>query len=529
MFIHSILSLDSTAVTWIPGRMDQYLYPYFRKEIDEGTLTMDGAQELFECLMIKLNDARIFWPALTALYFSGNSTVQIMTIGGVTSEGLDATNDLSYLILDCYKHLRLQSPEICVQVHKNMPDEFLRSICELVRLGTGHPKIGFTDAMQKIKFAESLPYTLEDIRNTVWAGCGEVIIPGKEKGGPDWAWYTGMVVTLELALNNGVNRLTGEQWGLQTGDPRKFKTFEDVMEAWKKQTAFAIKHACTHRHAMVIAHAELAPAPFRSAFVDDCIERGLDITRGGAKYNAESGSNVGVTTCGDAMAAIKKVVFEDKKITFSELLDALEVNFEGKEEIRQLLLRAPKFGNDDDYVDLITRDLARFANFQHRKYPEIYGGIQRDTYAAVTAGVPVGRVCGASPDGRKAGESLNEGGISPHQGRDKKGPTAVMKSVSKIDWLTCNGGVLNMKFTTDALKGEEGIQALMALLRSYDRMGGYHVQLNCVDLQTLRDAQENPEKYQDLLVRVGAYSAYFVQISKVLQEEIIARTAHGPF
>jgi len=524
--IHVVLSLDAGAFIWIPGRLDKYLYPYFRKDIDEGRISKEEAQVILECQLLKYNDSKILWSSMHALFFSGNPTVHVVTVGGVNADGIDSTNDLSYMILECYKHLRLQQPELMVPIHKGTPDAFLRSVCELIRLGTGHPKVGCLDTMQKMKAAEKFPYTIEELRNISWAGCGEVTIPGKERGGPDWAWYTGPMVALELALNNGKSRLTGEQWGLETGDPRAFKSYDELMDAWKKQMANAIRHTCIHRGAMLLAHRELVPTPFKSVFLDDCIERGLDATRGGGKYNAQSGSNVGVTTCGDALAAIKKLVFETKKVTLAELLEALDNNFEGQEELRQLLLSAPKFGNDDDYVDFITRDMARFANYEHRKHPELYGGIQRDTYAAVTGGVPIGRMLGATPDGRKASAPLNEGGISPHQGRDVKGPTAVMKSVSKIDWQTCNGGVLNMKFTTNALKGEDGLQALMALLRSYDRMGGYHVQFNCVDLATLRDAQKHPEKYQDLLVRVGAYASYFVQLSACLQEEIIERTAN---
>jgi formate C-acetyltransferase len=430
------------------------------------------------------------------------------------------------MMLDCEKHLRLRQPEFLVPIHKDTPDDLLRSACELVRLGTGKPKFVSLETMQKMRMADPMPYTLEELRNLVWAGCGENTIPAVERSGVDSAWYTGLPLALELALNNGVSRLTGEKWGLETGNPRKFKSFDEVMEAFKKQVANAVRHRCIHSDAIIMAQSQIAPAPFRSAFIFDCLGKGLDIYRGGAKYNFDVGADVGITTCGDCLAAIKKVVFDEKKITMPELLDAMDANFEGKEDLRQMLLSAPKFGNDDDQVDLITRQIARFASLEHRRHPHIHGGMHRSSHTTVTAGIAIGRMVGATPDGRKAGEPLNEGGVSPHQGRDTKGPTAVMKSVSKLDWQTAYGGVLNIKLTTNALKGDEGVSLLMALIRAYHDMGGFHVQFNCVDLKTLRDAQKHPEKYQDLLVRVGAYSAYFIQLSRVLQDDIISRTEH---
>ena len=525
-FIHSAYSLMDTAFIFIPGRMDQYLYPYLRKDLDEGNLTKDEAKELLECQFIKYNDSKILWKSLHALFFSGNPSVHVITIGGVTPDGKDASNELSYLILECFHELRLQQPELCAVIHKDTPDEFLREIAKLIRIGIAHPKIGILETMMEMKAAEKYPYTIEELRNLSWSGCGEITIAGKDRGGADWAWTTGPVVALELALNNGRFRNNGRLVGLETGDPRNFKSYEDVWEAWKKQMANAVKHTIVQRGAMLVAHGQVCPSPIRSVFIEGCLEKGLDLTRGGAKYNAQSGSNVGLTTCGDALAALKKVVFEEKKYTMPELIDALDANFEGYEEMRQTLYAAPKFGNDDDYVDTITHDIGRFCNLEHRKYPELFGGIQRETYAAVTGGVPIGYMVSATPDGRKAGEALNEGGVSPHQGRDKNGPTAAMKSVSKIDWTTASGAVFNMKFTTNALKGEEGLQTLAALIRSYQAMGGYHVQFNVIDGVTLKDAQVHPEKYQDLLVRVGAYCAYYTQLSTVLQNEIIARTAH---
>jgi len=527
--IHDAFSFESNSFIFIPGRMDQYLYPYFKDDLDEGRLNLDSAQELLECQLLKYNDSKILWDLLSAQYYSGNPAIHVVTIGGVTPDGKDASNDLSYLILDCYKHLKMQQPELACVIHKNTPDKFLRAACELIRMGIAHPKIGVLETMQLTKSKEGYNYTQEELNNLAWAGCGETVIPSKDRSGPDFCYTTGPMVSLELALNNGVLKLSGDQLGPKTGDPRGFATYEDVWQAWKVQQAFAVKHCITFRGAIQYAHQELCPTPLRSVFTLDCLEKGLDRMKGGARFNASSGSDIGAPTCGDALAALKKVVFEDKKYSLAEVLDALDNNFKGYEDMQQIFLNAPKYGNDDDYVDTVVHDIGAFMNTEHRSYPEIHGGFHKDTYVAVTGGIPVGRMLGATPDGRNAGDALNEGGVSPHQGRDKNGPTAVIKSAAKLDWSTCGGGILNIRFNTSATKGEEGIQNLMALLRAFVEVGGYHVQFNVIDAETLLDAQLHPEKYQDMLVRVAAYSAYYVQLSKALQDNIIERTPNAHF
>lgn len=528
-FIHMCIGLEATPFVIVPGRLDQYFYPYYRDDIEAGKITQDEAQELLECLWIKFNESKIVLPITNALYFSGQPLDQDVSIGGVDEDGFDATNEMTYMILDAEKKLKVRQPEMLLTLHKDTPDDLLKSACELVRLGTGKPKFVCLDTLIKLRLADPNPYTLQEVRNLVWAGCGETTIPGVERPGVDaCAWANGIPVAIELALNNGVHRLTGEQWGPKTGDARKFTSYEQVYEAFKKQFEHMLFHRSIHSDAIVMSISQVAPSPLKSAFIHDCIEKGLDLTKGGAKYNADIGTNIGLTTGADCMAALKKVVFEDKELTMPELLDALEANFEGKEDIRQKLLAVPKFGNDDDYVDFIARDLGKLAFSEHRKYPHIHeGGFHRGTHTTVTAGLAVGRMVGATPDGRKAWVPFNEGGVSPQQGRDKNGPTAVMKSVSKFDWMAAAGGVLNMKFNKAALEGEEGIAKLMSLLRAYDEMGGFHVQFNCVDLETLKDAQEHPEKHTDLMIRVGAYSAYFVQLSRPLQDDLISRTEHG--
>lgn len=525
--IHCAFSFESASFIFIPGRMDQYLFPYYQRDIDEGVLTRDSAQELIENALLKYSDSKILWDSLSGVYYSGNPAIHVVTLGGVTPDGNDATNELTYIIMDSFKHLKTQQPELCCVIHKNTPDEFLQASSEMIKMGIAHPKIGVLETMQLTKSKEPYNYTKEELNNLAWAGCGETVVPGKDRSGPDFCYTTGPMVSLELALNNGILRLSGDQIGPQTGDPKKFKTFEEVWEAFKKQHSYAVNKCVTFRGAIQYAQQELCPTPLRSVFTLDCIEKGVDRMKGGARYNSSSGSDIGAVTCGDAIAALKKVVFEDKKYTIAEVVDALAVNFEGYEEMQKVLLSAPKFGNDIDYVDNLVRDIGSFMNAEYKLYPEIHGGFHKDTFVAVTGGIAVGRMVGATPDGRNMGDPLNEGGVSPQQGRDVNGPTAVMKSVAKLDWSTTGGGILNIKFNTSALNGEDGSNALIALLKSYQQMGGYHVQFNVIDLETLKDAQAHPEKYPDLLVRVAAYSAYFIQLSKALQDDIIARTEYG--
>jgi len=524
--LHHAYCYDSAAFIYIPGRMDQFLYPFYKKDLEDGRLTKEEAQTLLECQLLKYSDSRILWDFQSALFYSGNPTIHVVTIGGVTPDGKDASNDVSYMIIDAYKHLKMQEPELTCVIHKDTPDEFLHAVSEFIKVGIAHPKIGVLETMKLTHSKEGYDYPEEQLNNLAWAGCGESCFPSYDRHGPDYCYTTGPMASVELALNDGKLRLNGDQIGLPTGDPRKFATFDDFMEAFKAQHEYAIRTCVEFRHAIQYSCGELVPTPMQSVFTFDCLETGLDRLRGGARYNGSSGSDFGMPSSADAIAALKKVVFEDNKYTLAEVVDALDANFDGYEKMRQDLLAAPKYGNDEEYVDSIAHDIGVFMNTTFRSYPEFHGGFQKDTYAAVTGGIAVGRMLGATPDGRLASTALNDGGVSPHMGRDFNGPTAVMKSASKIDWSTCGGGVLNLKFSKDAVAGEEGTQNLMALLRSYVKMGGYHVQFNIIDKATLLDAQAHPEDYSDMLVRVAAYSAYYVQLPKVLQDNIIERTSH---
>jgi formate C-acetyltransferase len=530
-FVQVLWYIESIGHAHAPGRCDQYLYPFYRKDMDKGIISQEAAQELVELFWIKLNDPVIVIDEVTANLFAGFPTTQDITLGGVRREdGLDATNELSHMMLHAEMRVRLIMPELVVAIHKNTPDDFLKHACELVQLGTGKPKFIMVEAMQEMRTTDPYNYTIEEIRDLVMNGCGENSLPRCERSGIDIAWHTSLPFILELALNNGISRMSGDKVGVESGDPRQFTNFDHVMEAFTKQAEHAIKHTCIHRNAMSLAHAQVAPNPFQSTVIYNCLEKGLDFTRGGAKYSHDSGADVGLGTLGDSLAAIKKLVFDDKKITMRELIDSLDSDFDGKrgEEIRQMCLQAPKWGNDDDYVDLLTRKAGQIAVQEYGKYKNIHGGPQRTTLASVTAGVLFGAMTGATPDGRKAGEPQNEGGVSPHQGRDQNGPTAVLNSVSKLDLSSpCLGAVLNLKFSTKAVEDQRGLELLASLIRAYNNLGGYHVQFNCVDTEKLRDAQKHPEKYKDLMIRVAAYTAYFTQLRREIQEEIIIRTTHS--
>jgi formate C-acetyltransferase len=365
---------------------------------------------------------------------------------------------------------------------------------------------------------------LEYARDYIVSGCVLPAVPGYSFdviGGP-----LSLPLMLELALNNGASRLTGEQIGPKTGDPRKFKSYNEVWDAYKKQVEALIPVAILVRNVDRELFAEFAPTPFQSSLFHGCIEKGLDITNGGtAPYTTDGISAVGAPNVGDPLAAIKKAVFEDKKITMDRLIDALDKNFEGEEEILRILKSAPKFGNDDDYVDSIVNEVLIHICNEVARYRGFAGSIFNVTAYVAAGNIQMGSLVGALPDGRRAGEPLAEGGVSPYQGRNVSGPTATMRSVTKLDLVRLTGGsALNMRFNPDALKDESKMRKFASLIRTYCETGGYHVQFNIIDSDMLRDAQRYPEKYKDLLVRVATYSAYFVQLGPEVQNDIIART-----
>lgn len=510
------------------GRVDQYLYPFYKKETEAGTLTEDFARDIMEAWYCIQNAD--FYQLLDADVASRNANFAmggVPTSGGQLIDGSDATNDLSYMLLQCEEHVRLAGPESCVRIHENTPDDFLREVCRVISIGTGKPKLFMDETFYK-RGANS-GYTMEQMRDYQGAFCAESSLPGQTYWVPENAMILGgFGMYTELALNNGVSRMLGEQIGLATGDPRQFKTFDEVMDAYKKQVAYLIHRILPAKQLIMSGPPKLVPDPFVSAIMDDCLEKGKDWERGGARYNTFGYMTVGSAVAGNSLAAIKKVVFDDKKITMAELIDALDANFEGpkNEEIRQMLLRAPKFGNDDDYVDDLIVETIQIDIDEYQKYEGPQGGRGVGTYDAVTNHIPFGSVVGATPDGRKAGDPLNEGGVSPYQGTDKEGPTAVLKSVAKMPWTNPGmyGGVLNVRLDPKSVKEDGGMEKLMAFIRAFNRLGGQEIQFNCIDEEVLKEAQEKPRDYDNLLVRVAGYSSFFTGLARDVQDDIIVRT-----
>ena len=442
-------------------------------------------------------------------------------MGGLTKDGKNAVNELSYLFLDAEKDVGLNSEDIVVRVHKTTPDAFLIKACEVAKLLSGKLKFVSDETIIQQLMNDGKP--VEYARDYGITGCHTPTVPGFSQDIP--GGIVNLPLMLELALNNGVSRLTGEQLGPTTGDPRQFTSYDQVWGAYKKQVEALIPIALLFKNADKKLFAAYAPSPFQSALYYGCIEKGLDITNGGtAPYISHAVSLGGAPNVGDSLAAIRKVVFEDKKISMDRLINSLDGNFESEGEVLHLLQGAPKFGNDDDYVDSIVNDVLIHAANEAGKIKGIAGAISNVAAATITANIPLGYIVGALPDGRRSGEPLSEGGISPHQGRNLSGPTATMRSVAKLDHVKLSdGSVLNMRFNPDALKDESKIRKFAFLIRTFCETGGALVQFNIVSTDMLKEAQRHPEKYKDLLVRVATYSAYFVELSPELQDDIIAR------
>lgn len=497
------------------GRVDQYLYPFYKSDIENGRITKQEAQELIDCFLIKLNHA----PPVAAV-----------TVGGVKANGQDATNELSYMIIEGMMHTRLRQPFFSVQVHNKMPEDLLIKGCQLSALGTGHPQfinsdVLITQALARGNLGGS-PMTLTDARAAAPIGCIELGIPGKDSG---YLYYgsTNLAAAMELVLTNGVRRSDEKKIGLQTGDPRQFTSFEEVREAYRKQVAFMKRNTqiggAKHEQRLI----DLAPTVYESALIDDCIEAGVCREEGGAHYNFNTGCVAnGSTDAGDSLAAIKKLVFDDKKMTMGELCDALAGDFAANADIRTKLLQAPKFGNDDDYADEQVAWVVHQWASEFTKMKNLRGGYGCPGGSPMQAYVPLGKAVGALPSGRHAWQPLAEA-ASPGAGSDVNGPTAVLKSMGKVDAVEVLGGlILNMRIDP-AIVRNGNVLRLTQLIRSFVDQKIYHVQINVISSETLRAAQKEPEKYRDLMVKVAGYNAFFTQLSEPLQDSIIARTEHG--
>lgn len=506
-----------------PGRLDQNLYPFFIKEINEGTLTEEKVKELLQSFWIKFNNH----PAppkigVTAKESSTYTDFSLINLGGVKSDGSDAVNELSYIILDVIEEMRILQPSSMVQVSKKNPDRFVKRAIKIAKTGFGQPSIFNTDAI--IQEMLNQGKNLIDARNGGASGCIETGAFGKESY--ILTGYFNLPKILEITLNNGIDPKTNKQLGLKTGKFDEFKTFDELMQAYQKQLNYFIDIKIKGNNIIEQLFAQYLPVPFLSIIIDDCIKNAKDYNAGGAKYNTSYIQGVGIGSITDMLSAIKHHIYENNKLSASTMLKAMEDNFENWDELRsELIYNTPKYGNDDDRADELTQQVFEYFYQSVNGRATARGGAFRINLLPTTSHVYFGSKINATPDGRKANVPLSEG-ISPFQGADRNGPTAVLKSASKIDHLRTGGTLLNQKFSPDFFRDNEAIDKLCALVRSYFRMDGHHIQFNVVSADTLRKAKNNPENYQDLIVRVAGYSDYFNHLSEELQDEIIRRTEH---
>jgi len=509
-----------------PGRLDQHLFPFYKRGLDDGSLTREEAKELLEAFWVKFNNQ----PAppkvgVTAEESNTYTDFALINIGGVRTDGSDAVNELTYLILDVIEEMRILQPSSAVQLSKKNPDQFLKRALKIIKTGFGQPSIFNTDVIVQELVRQGK--SVVDARNGGASGCVEVGAFGKENY--NLTGYFNLVKVLEITLNNGIDPRTGKKIGLETGDPTKFESFNELFEAFKKQMNYFINVKVAGNNIIERLYAEYMPAVFLSILIDDCIINGKDYHDGGARYNSTYIQGVGLGSITDSLTSLKYNVFDKKHIAMKDFLKVLQSNFAEDENFRHRLLnKTPKYGNDDDYADDIMRGIfeAYFEAIDGR--PNTKGDRYRINLLPTTVHVYFGKMVGATPDGRKAYTPLSEG-ISPVQGADRNGPTAVIKSVAKMDHARTGGTLLNQKFSPQLLADEDGINKLLHLIRAYFKLDGHHVQFNVVSADTLREAQNNPEKFRDLIVRVAGYSDYFVNISTELQNEIIKRTEHEAF
>ena len=578
-FVQQLLQLESSGHSISPGRFDQYMYPYYKKDLEAGRLTRESAQELIDCIWVKLNDLNKCRDAASAEGFAGYSLFQNLIVGGQDKEGLDVTNDLSFMCITASKHVFLPQPSLSIRVWNKSPHELLLKAADLTRTGIGLPAYYNDEVIIPSLLSRGL--TLEDARDYNIIGCVEPQKAGKTEGWHDAAFYN-MCRPLELVFSNGWDK--GEKIGIETGAVEDMATFEEFYDAYKKQMDYNISLLVNADNAIDVAHATRCPLPFLSCMVDDCVKRGKSVQEGGAVYNFTGPQGFGIANMADSLYAIKKLVFDEKKVTLAEYKRALAMNYgqgfdavsageivteilreirkvnlpemdrngmavdeaqvagmiaavmsaelpaeEKKryEELRAMIDEVPKFGNDNEEVDMFARDVAYTYTRPLLNYRNPRGGQFQAGLYPVSANVPLGAQTGATPDGRLAHTPVADG-VSPSAGKDVYGPTAAANSVSKLDHgIASNGTLFNQKFHPTALSGEKGLENFVALIRSYFDQKGSHMQFNVVDRETLLDAQAHPEKYAHLVVRVAGYSALFTTLSKSLQDDIIRRTEQG--
>ena len=509
-----------------PGHIDQHLYPFYQKGLENGTLTRDKAKELISCLWIKFNNQ----PAppkvgVTALESGTYNDFTNINIGGIDKYGNDATNEISYIILEIQEELHELQPGLSIHISKVTPDDFVIAGAKVIRQGHGYPSCFNPDTyvQELVRQGKSL----EDAREGGTSGCIEVGAFGKEA-----YILTGYLNTpkiLEITLNNGLDPVSGKRLGLETGDPRTFKTYEELYEAYHKQMVYFVNMKLAVNNYIERMFSLYAPATFLSLFIDDCIARGRDYYSGGARYNTSYIQCTGLGTITDCLSTLKKHVFEEHKFTMDELLDAVAHNFEGNEKMRQFIInRTPFFGNDDDYADSIAVKVYDDLVDAIEGHPNTRGGTTQLNMLSTTCHNYFGSVCGASCNGRLAKFAISDG-TSPAHGADTNGPTAVVKSLGKLDQTKSGGTLLNVRFVPQLFKRDEDLKKIVSLIRTYFTLGGHHIQFNVVDTATLLEAQTHPDDYKDLLVRVAGYSDYFNDMTEQLQNEIIARTENEEF
>ena len=567
-FVQMLIQIESSGHSISPGRFDQYMYPYFKKDFESGKITMEFAQELMDCVWIKLNDMSKVRDAASAAGFAGYSMFQNLIAGGQTKDGLDATNELSFMCIQATMHVFLPQPSFSVRVWNGSPHEFLVKAAELTRTGIGLPAYYNDEVIIPALIQRGL--SMEDARDYNIIGCVEPQKSGKTDGWHDAAFFN-MCRPLELVFANGMDN--GKQIGPKTGDVIKMASFDEFYGAYKTQMEYMIELMINADNAIDLAHAQRCPLPFLSSMIEDCIGRGKSVQEGGAIYNFTGPQGFGIANMADGLYAVKKLVYDDKKVTMEYMKNALDNNFgkgtndaeaitnavakqlaqsgvtvdekvieqiyktargncAGGEDYSKLLSmidELPKFGNDNDEVDLFARDVAYTYTRPVEKYKNPRGGTYQAGLYPVSANVPLGAQTGATPDGRFAYTPVADG-VSPSAGKDVKGPTASANSVSKLDhFIASNGTLYNMKFHPSALKGREGLENFVSLIRGYFDRKGSHVQFNVVSRETLLDAQAHPENYKGLVVRVAGYSALFTTLSRSLQDDIISRTEQSTF
>lgn len=572
-FVQQLLQIESSGHSISPGRFDQYMYPYYKKDLDSGKITREYAQELLDCIWVKLNDLNKCRDAASAEGFAGYSLFQNLIVGGQDADGVDVTNDLSFMCIDASKHVFLPQPSLSVRVWNGSSHDLLIRAAELTRTGIGLPAYYNDEVIIPSLISRGL--SMEDAREYNIIGCVEPQKAGKTEGWHDAAFFN-MCRPLELVFSNGMDK--GVQVGLKTGNVEEMKTFDEFYDAYKAQMNYAIELLVNADNAIDMAHAERCPLPFESSMVDDCISRGKAMQEGGAVYNFTGPQGFGIANMADSLYAVKKLVYEEKKITMKELKEALATNYgkglsmeeaaditsriagelkeDGKkvtpkeisailntvisasespevrnkgEQILALIEEVPKFGNDIPEVDAFARDVAYTYTRPLPHYRNPRGGIFQAGLYPVSANVPLGKQTGATPDGRLAHQPVADG-VSPCAGRDVNGPTAAANSVARLDhFIASNGTLFNQKFHPSALSGRQGLENFVGLIRSYFDQKGSHMQFNVVSRETLLDAQEHPENYKHLVVRVAGYSALFTTLSRSLQDDIIRRTEQQGF